>query len=148
MVKRVCLKCRRCQRRAFDSWVGKIPGGGHGNPLQYSCLENPTDRGAWWATVYGVTKELDMIQLLKVKSLSRVRLFATPWTVAYQAPQSMEFSRQECWSGLPFPSPWDLPDPGIEPRFPALQTDALPSEPPGSSATNNVFTLHVFFKLF
>ena len=44
---------------------------------------------------------------VKVKSLSRVRLFATPWTVAYQAPQSMEFSRQECWSGLPFPSPWD-----------------------------------------
>ena len=51
----------------------------------------------------------------KVKSLSRVRLFATPWTVAYQAPQFMEFSRQEYWSGLPFPSPWDLPDPGIDP---------------------------------
>ena len=48
---------------------------------------------------------------LKVKSLSRVRLFATPWTVAYQAPQSMGFSRQEFWSGLPFPSPGDLPWP-------------------------------------
>ena len=72
-------------------------------------------------------KELDM----KVKSLSRVRLFATPWTVAYQAPPSMGFSRQECWSGLPFPSPGDLPDPGIEPGSPALQADALPSEPPG-----------------
>ena len=56
---------------------------------------------------------------MKVKSLSRVQLFATPWTVAYQAPPSMEFSRQECWSGLPFPSPGDLPDPGIEPRSPA-----------------------------
>ena len=56
---------------------------------------------------------------------------AIPWTVAYQAPSSMEFSRQEYWSGLPFPSPGDLPDPGIEPRSPALQTDALPSEPPG-----------------
>ena len=68
---------------------------------------------------------------VKVKSLSHVRLFATPWTVAYQAPQSMEFSRQEYWSGLPFPSPRDLPDPGIEPGSPTLRADALPSEPPG-----------------
>ena len=65
-----------------------------------------------------------------MKLLSRVRLFATPWTVAYQAPQSMEFSRQEYWSGLPFPSPGDLPDPGIEPGSPRLQADTLPSEPP------------------
>ena len=56
---------------------------------------------------------------------------ATPWTVAHQAPLSMEFSRQEYWSGLPFPSPGDLPDPGIEPWSPAFQADALPSEPPG-----------------
>ena len=68
---------------------------------------------------------------MKVKLLSRVQLFATPWTVAYQAPLSMGFSRQECWSGLPFPSPGDLPDPGIEPGSPALQADVLPSEPPG-----------------
>ena len=67
----------------------------------------------------------------EVKSLSRVRLFVTPWTVAYQAALSMGFSRQECWSGLPFPSPGDLPDPGIEPGFPALEADALTSEPPG-----------------
>ena len=67
---------------------------------------------------------------VKVKSLSRVQLFATPWTVAYQAPPSMEFSRQECWSGLPFLSPEDLPNPGIEPGSPALRADALPSEPP------------------
>ena len=53
---------------------------------------------------------------VKVKLLSRVQLFATPWTVAYQAPPSMRFSRQECWSGLLFPSPGDLPKPGIEPR--------------------------------
>ena len=65
--------------------------------------------------------------------LSRVRLFATPWTVAHQAPQSMEFSRQDYWSGLPFPSPADLPNPGIEPGSPARQADALPSEPPGRS---------------
>ena len=68
---------------------------------------------------------------VKVKLLSRIRLFVTPWTAAYQAPLSMGFSRQEYWSGLPFPSPGDLPDPGIEPGSPALQADALTSEPPG-----------------
>ena len=66
---------------------------------------------------------------VKVKLLSRVRLFATPWTVTYQAPPTMGFSRQEYWSGLPFPSPGDFPNPGIEPGSPALQEDALPSEP-------------------
>ena len=65
---------------------------------------------------------------VKVKSLSRVRLFVTPWTVAYQAPQFMEFSRHEYWSGLPFPSPVDLPDPGIKPGSPTLQADTLLSE--------------------
>ena len=64
---------------------------------------------------------------------SRVRLFVTPWTVAYQAPPSLGFSRQEYWSGLPFPSPGDLPNPGIEPGSPVLQADTLPSEPPGKS---------------
>ena len=67
----------------------------------------------------------------EVKLISRARLFATPWTVAYQAPPSVGFSRQEYWSGLPLPSPGDLPHPGIEPRSLALQADALPSEPPG-----------------
>ena len=67
-----------------------------------------------------------------VKLLSCVRLFATPWTVTCQAPQSMGFSRQKYWSGLPFPSLGDLPDPGIEPRSPTLQAEALPSEPPGN----------------
>ena len=66
-----------------------------------------------------------------MKSLSCVRLFATPWTVAYQGPPSMGFSRQEYWSGLPFPSPGDLPDSGIKPRSPAFQADTLTSEPPG-----------------
>ena len=69
-----------------------------------------------------------------MKSLSRVRLFVTPWTVAYQAPLSMGFSRQECWRGLPFPSPGDLPYPGIKPWSPTLQADTLPSEPPGKSS--------------
>ena len=68
---------------------------------------------------------------MKVKSLSRVRLFETPWTLAYQALLSMGFSRQDYWSGLPFPSPGDLPNPGMETGSPAWQTDALLSEPPG-----------------
>ena len=66
-----------------------------------------------------------------MKSLTRVQLFAIPWTVAYQASPSMGFPRQEYWSALPFPSPGDLPDPGIEPGSPALQADALTSELPG-----------------
>ena len=67
------------------------------------------------------------VKKMKVQSLSRVRLFATPWTVAYQAPQFMDFSRQEYWTGLPFPSPRDLPYPGIKPRSSALRADTLPS---------------------
>ena len=56
---------------------------------------------------------------------------AIPWTVAHQAPLSMEFSRQGYWNGLPFPSPGNLSNPGIKPRSPVLQTDFLPSELPG-----------------
>jgi len=76
-----------------------------------------------------------------MKSLSRVRLFVTPWTVAYQAPPSMEFSRQENWSGLPFPSPGDLPNPGIKPKSPASQADALPSEPHLSTHLSHTYRL-------
>ena len=74
---------------------------------------------------------MKLLNCEEVKLLSHVRLFATPWTVAYQAPPSMGFSRQEYLSGLPFPSPGDLPDPGIKPGSPALEADALTSEPPG-----------------
>ena len=70
---------------------------------------------------------------VKVKSLSHVQLFVIPWTVAYQVPPSMRFSRQEYWSELPFSFPGDLPDPGIEPGSPTLYADALLSEPPGKS---------------
>ena len=66
-----------------------------------------------------------------VWALSHVQLFVTPWTLAHQAPLSMEFSRQEYWSGLPFPSPGHLPNPGIKPGSPVLQADSLPSKPPG-----------------
>ena len=71
-----------------------------------------------------------------LKSLSRVRLLVTSWTVACPAPLSMGFSRQEYWSRLPFPPPVGLPNPGIEPRPPALQADSLPSEPPGKPCTS------------
>ena len=67
---------------------------------------------------------LKLLPRTKMKLLSRVRLFATPWIVAYQAPPSMEFSRKEYWSGLSFPFPGDLPNPGIEPGSPALQAHA------------------------
>ena len=65
------------------------------------------------------------------ESRSRVRLFVISWTAAHQAPLSMGFSRQEHWSGLPFPSPGGLPYPGIESRSPELQADSLLSKPPG-----------------
>ena len=68
---------------------------------------------------------------VKVKSLSRVRLFVTLWTVAYQAPPSMGFSRQEYWSGLPFSPPGDLPHPEIELTSPELRVDSFTAEPPG-----------------
>ena len=71
-----------------------------------------------------------------MKSLSHVRLFVTLWTVTYQASPSMGFSRQEYWSGLPFPSPGDLPYPGIEPGSPALEAGTLTSEPPGKTTYN------------
>ena len=86
---------------------------------------------AMWDTWVQSLGQEDPLDKVKVKSLSCVSLFATPWTVAYQAPPSMGFSRQGYWSGLPFPSPGDLPYPGIEPGSPAFQADALTSEPPG-----------------
>ena len=69
--------------------------------------------------------------LFVCSSLSCVRLFVTPWTVAFQAPLSLKFPRQEYWSGLPFPFLGDLPDPGIKVSSPALQVDSLTPEPPG-----------------
>ena len=71
------------------------------------------------------------LQFSSVQSLSCVRLFVTLWTVAHQAPPSMAFSRQEYWSESPFPSPGDLPNPGIKPRSPVLQVASLPAEPKG-----------------
>ena len=100
------------------------------------------------------TKSMSIIPVLKtlqwfpttlgeVKSLSRVQLFVTPRTVAYQAFLSMGFSRKEYWSGLPSPSLGDLPNPGIEPGSPTLQADALPSEPPGKPSSKSQCTYQV-----
>ena len=68
---------------------------------------------------------------VKVKSLSHVQLLATSWTAAHQAPPSMGFSRQEYWSGVPLPSPGDLPDSEIEPMSPALAGELITTEPSG-----------------
>ena len=134
--------------------LGKSSGEGNGNPLQCSCLENPTDGEAWWTAIYGVAQSRTRLKRLSSNSskvlqrqysalfkstelrdrcvrvlicFSCVRLFVTLWTVACQAPLSMGFSKQEYWSGLSFPSPGDLPNPGIEPGCPDLQANSLPT---------------------
>ena len=78
---------------------------------------------------FGICTNVIFFFFPEVKMFNHVRLFATPWAVACQAPLSMEFSKQGYWSGLPFPSPGDLPIPDIEPGSPALQEDSFPSEP-------------------
>ena len=103
---------------------GKNTGEGSHSLLQGILLNQESNPGLLccrWSLYY-------LKERKKANSLSRVRLFATPWTVAYQASLSMGFSRQEYWSGLPFPSPGDLPDPGIEPKSTAF--------PPGISSVN------------
>ena len=104
-----------------------------GSALWHTSYLSSTAYKAWIMISLGVNLR-GKCDSQSVKLLSRVRLFAVPKTVAYQAPSSMEFSRQEYWSGWPFPSPGDLPNLGIEPRSPALQADALPSELRGVNA--------------
>ena len=76
----------------------------------------------------------DFLVMVQVR-LIHVQLFVNPWTVAHQAPLSMGLSQQEYWSGLPFTSPGDLPNPGIKQEYPALQANSLPSEPPGKPSS-------------
>ena len=80
----------------------------------------------------------DEIIGISVQSLSRAQSFVTLRTIAHKTPQSIELFRQEYWSGLSFPSPGDLPDPGIEPTSPALQADFLPTDPSGNRNRNRV----------
>ena len=92
------------------------------------------DSGKKWFSLV-VSWETELFGSTKWRSLSRVQLFVTPWTI-----QSMEFSRPEYWSGWPFPSPGDLPNPGIKPRSPSLQADSLPAEPQGRLKAPKSFT--------
>ena len=87
----------------------------------------------WVAIAFSVSKSCEVAQLCPT--------LCDPWTLAHQAPPSMGFSRQGYWSGLPFPSPGDLPDPGIEPRSPTLQADALTSAPPGKPLNTRMQSL-------
>ena len=105
------------------------------------CYLDPTDTGWIWIQEDSILGHLNQFWTtlrseVKWKSLSHVRLFATPWTI-----QSMEFSRPEYWSGQSFPSPRDLPNPRIEPRSPALQADSLPAEPQGKPKNTGVGSL-------
>ena len=143
--------CRRHKRHGFNRWVGKIPWrrGWQPTPVFLPGESSWTEKGAWRATVLRVTKSWTRLNehtcmrkarrirqdsflinndynLSEVNLLSRVWPFATPWTVAHQAPPSMGFSRQGYWSGLPFPSLGSPP----------LQADALTSEPPGKPDYN------------
>ena len=97
-------------------------------------LESWLRNGVWLRTLVQSIVDWGVVCVL-----SHVQLFVTPWTVAHQAPLSMGFFRQECWSGLPFPTPGDRPGPGIKPSSPvspALQVDSLPSEPLGVCLEN------------
>ena len=94
------------EKDMWPKWANETPGWDHGKTVSLVRL--------------GRGREQCGAMPKWVKTLSRVRLFATPWTIAYQVPPSMGFSRQEYWSGLPSPSLGDLPDPGIEPRSPTL----------------------------
>ena len=96
--KRIHLPCRRYRRRRFDLWVGKTPGRGNGNPLQVSCLGNPFDRGAWWATAHGVAKS--RTQLSKWALVPKILLYTLPEFQSWTLPI------------LPIPSPY-LPSPSF-----------------------------------
>ena len=125
---------RRLRNKPLHLWSINL---WHSDSMEVSLSELRElvmDREAWSAAIHGVAKSWtrlsDWSDLIwsesmtkwkwKLKSLSRVWLFATPWTVAYQDSQSMGFSRQQYWSGLPLPSPEGLPNPGTEPGSPAL----------------------------
>ena len=83
-----------------------------------------------------------------LKLLSHIRLFVTLWTVAHQAPLSMEILQARTLGGLPCPLPGTLPNPGIEPRYPALWADSLPSEPPGKPKNTGLNSLSLLQGIF
>ena len=144
------------------------------NPLQYSCLGNPMDREAWRTTVHGVSQSWTQLSMQSMyvqlqprrfirvfcnilyicvcisvccvlSRFSRVQLFATLRTGAFQTPLSMKFSRQEYQSGLPCPSPQDLPNPGIEPAF--LMSHALAGRFFTTSPTWEISCVYVYIHI-
>ena len=108
-----------------------VPSLGWEDPLEEG-MATPSSILAWRIPWTEEPSRLQSIQFSSVQSLSHVLLFGIPWTVAYQAPQSVEFSRQEYWSGLPFPSPGDPPNPGMEPSSPVLAGGFFTTEPQGN----------------
>ena len=127
-------KQKQAHRQTRQYMVTKVEGGGEKSGLQNGQIHIATFK------IHSQPGPSVRHRSCRVscKSLSHVRLLATPWTVAHQAPISMGFSRQECWRGLPCPSPGHLPDPGIEPRSLALQADALTSRPPGKPIAQEI----------
>ena len=97
--------------------LGRSPGEGSGNPLQYSCVGNPMDRGAWWTTVHGGRKRV-------------AHDLSSPGSLVHGLSQARILE----WVAISFPG--DLPDPGIKPWLSALQADSLPSQPPGTPNNN------------
>ena len=123
--------------------LGRSPGRGHGNPVQYSCQTNPMDKEAWWAIVHRVTKSQTQLQWLNTAQLlSLSDPSTTPWTLANHTPLSMGFLRQEYWSGLPFPSPEDFPNPGFEPMSSAMAGGFFTTELPGTPI-HRVWKIHL-----
>ena len=121
--KEPACHCRRLKKQGFNLWVGKMPWRSTWQPI---LVFLPWESHGWRSLagiVHGVPKESDTAEglTLSLSSASVVSDSATPWTVTRQAPLSMGFSRHEYWSGLPFPSPGDLPNPGIEPGSPTWQ---------------------------
>ena len=127
-------QCRRCKRHGFIPGSGKSPGGGHSNPLQYSCLENRMVRKAWWAVVQWVAKSWTQLKRLSTQAhTNHLVVSDSSWPHGLQLTRFLcpwGFSRQEYWNGWPCPPPGDLPNPGIKPRPPIWQANSLPSEPP------------------
>ena len=140
----VCMLSLSVMSTLCDPMNYSLPGSSVHGLLQTKILEwvaIPFSRGSSrpkdWTWVSCITDRFFTIWATR-KSFSCVRLFVTPWTIACQAPLSMDFSRQECWSVKPFSSPAFLPNPGNESRSSALQVDSLPSEPPGKPRFNHV----------
>ena len=148
----ICLTVQETQETHVLPWVWKIPWSKKWQPLQYSCLGNPMDREAWQATADWVAKSQIRLSMcvcvcvcVCVHQRSQILLYAnsyylvaklsdsfeTPWTVAHLATLSMGFSRHEYCSGLPFPPPGNLSNPGIELTSPALAAGFFTTEPPG-----------------